>query len=53
MESKFVLSMTAAVERQQKQYSTLIRFDDFDARPRAWMRKVTAMALGAAQQRNP
>jgi hypothetical protein len=30
MESKSKLSMIAAGERQQKHYSTLIRFDDFD-----------------------
>ena len=31
MENKFALSMTAAFDHQQKQYSTLIRFDDFGA----------------------
>jgi hypothetical protein len=31
MENKFALSMPAAFDHQQKQYSTLIRFDDFGA----------------------
>ena len=31
MENKFALSMTAAFDHQQKQNSTLIRFDDFGA----------------------